>query len=183
MTRPLTLALLLLLPLWAGAQTVAEDKPLVVDVASVVSYGATASWDKTRTGYTYKLMQPGAYTCNNRTFGDPVYGVPKQCTVYQVNQANCGIVGANIDVSWSTVPAGAWMSQWCPMADGTTRLQVLVATWDAAPGAVRCFLQHAAGTSQERVKDCAKDDVTKAPLAAIWSDSKTLARIIATRPL
>jgi hypothetical protein len=183
MTRPLTLALLLLLPLWVGAQTVAEDKPLKLEAASVVSYGGVAYWDKTRFGYTYKVLQAGTYTCSNAAFGDPIYGVAKQCTVYPVNQANCGIVGANIDVSWSTIPAGAWMSQWCPMADGTTRLQVLVATWDAAPGAVRCFLQHAAGTSQERVKSCAPDDVTRAPLAAIWSDSKTLARIIATRPL
>jgi len=181
MNRPLTLALLLL-PLWVGAQTVAEDKPLLVDVASVVSYGATASWDKTRTGYTYKLMQPGTYTCGNKAFGDPVYGIVKSCTVYPVNQTNCGILGKNIDVSWSTVPAGAWMSQWCPMADGTHKLQVLVATWDAAPNAVSCFLKSSATTTQERVKSCAPDDVTKAPLAAIWTDQKTLARIIGARP-
>jgi len=173
---------LLCLPFGAGAQTVAEDKPLTLTAPSVVVYGATASWDKTRTGYAYKLMQPGAYTCNNRTFGDPVYGIVKACTVYPVNTTNCGIVGRNIDVSWSAAPAGAWMSQWCLMSDGTARLQVLVATWDAAPTAVRCFLQSTATTTQERVTACAKDDVTKAPLAAIWSDAKTLARIIGTRP-
>jgi hypothetical protein len=182
MTRPLTLALLLLLPFGAGAQTVAEDKPLKLETASVVSYGGVAYWDKARFGYTHKLLQAGTYTCNNKTFGDPVYGVAKSCSVYPVNTANCGIVGKAIDVSWSTVPAGAWMSQWCPMSDGTHRLQVLVATWDAAPNAVACFLRSPATTTQERVKACASDDVTKAPLAAIWTDSKTLARIIGTRP-
>jgi hypothetical protein len=178
----LTFLALLLLPFGVGAQAIPEGKPIVLDVASVVSYGGVAYWDKTRFGYAHKLLQPGTHQCSNAVFGDPVYGVGKSCTVYPVNQTNCGIVGKNIDVSWSSVPAGAWMSQWCPMADGTHQLQVLVATWDAAPGAVKCFLQHSANNVIDRVKDCAKDDVTKAPLAPIWSDAKTLARILTTRP-
>lgn len=158
LTRPLALALLLL-PAWAGAATVVEDQPFALSRPALVGYGAGAKW-------TAKLLQPGAYRCDNATFGDPNYGVVKACIGYAINAVVCGIdQGANAAVSYTT--KGAWRSQWCP-ADTGPALHIVAGKWADAPGGVMCYLE-AKGSSTEKLAKCAPNSVTSPDLAPTWA--------------
>ena len=71
-----------------------ENGPCNATGMNVVAYGANNSWNvKTVTG---------AFTCNNATFGDPIYGTVKSCLVAPLASIK---PGANENGSF-TLPAG-----------------------------------------------------------------------------
>ena len=71
-----------------------ENGPCNATGMNVVAYGANNSWNvKTVTG---------AFTCNNATFGDPIYGTVKSCLVAPLASIKAG---ANENGSF-TLPAG-----------------------------------------------------------------------------
>jgi len=71
-----------------------ENGPCNATGMNVVAYGANNSWNvKTVTG---------AFTCNNATFGDPIYGTVKSCLVAPLASIK---PGASENGSF-TLPAG-----------------------------------------------------------------------------
>ena len=153
-----------------GQPTVAEDKPFMLSSAALVGYGAGAKW-------AAKLLPAGTYRCDNRTFGDPNYGVVKACIGFAINAVTCGLEsGANTDARVST--SGVWLSHWCPTTTGTA-LHIVAGTWAAMPAAAECYAK-TQGSSVQRLATCAPGDVTGADLASTWSSDAL--RIFNTRP-
>lgn len=168
-SKPVAISAMLLCSMSAQAQ-IREDAAFTVSAPVLVGYGAGAKW-------AARLLQPGTHKCDNKTFGDPNYGVVKACIGYSINAVVCGLEsGANTDAKVST--SGVWLSHWCPTTAGMA-LHIVAGTWSAMPSAAECYAK-TQGSSVQRLAVCAPGDVTSSALAMAWSGDAL--RIFNTRP-
>lgn len=173
MRRVLNLALLLL-PAWVGAQ-VREDAYFRTDAPTVVWYGMGAK-------FTTRSLPAGVHRCDNRTFGDPNYGVVKQCRATAFEQdlacypAQLGGTGSRSAWGVSLSPVQAWAGWWC---EG--RLQVVAcAASGCMPDTARRVMSTTSNTLNTELRNARTEHIDSPALRAVWEPHWSA--IVAARP-